>query len=70
METGWAVLAVPGEKERCHGSVGPLTTGRRKEEAVRGFYKSGQTLFPTASCLTYRCLQSKETSFPPFSGCF
>lgn len=71
METGWAALAVPGEKERCHGSVNPLTTGRTEEEAVLGFHKSGETLFPTGSCLTYRrWLQSKETSFPPFSRCF
>lgn len=30
METGWAALAVPGEKEQRHGSVAPLTTGRRE----------------------------------------
>lgn len=54
METGWAALAVPGEKEQRHGNVAPLTTGRREEEAVLGFYEGGETLFPTASCLTYR----------------
>lgn len=49
METGWAALTVPGEKEQCHGSVVPLIADRREEEAVLGFYRSGETLFPTAS---------------------
>lgn len=34
METGWAALAVPGEKERRHGSVAPLTTGRRERRKL------------------------------------
>lgn len=53
MEIGWAALAVPGEKEQCHGSMAPLTTCRKEEEAVLVFYKIVQ-MFPTASCLTYR----------------
>lgn len=49
METGWAALAVPGEKERRHGSIALLTTGRRDKEGVLGFYRSGEISFPTTA---------------------
>lgn len=47
METGWAALAVPGEKERRHGSVALLTTGRKDTRKVfLAFTEVGRHLFP------------------------
>lgn len=47
METGWAALAVPGEKERRHRSIALLTTGRREtRKAFLAFTEVGRHPFP------------------------